>query len=102
MNYNITSGIDYECVNYDIPDIIEGWLECKNEEECKKYMKEIINEKYQIMTGEFIKCLLKLCALSKEINKMSEELGYMNLLNKMQHIEDKILKYVVTPQSLYL
>jgi superfamily II RNA helicase len=102
LNYNIRSGIDYECVNYDIPDIIEGWLECENEEDCKKYMKEIINEKYQIMTGEFIKCLLKLCALSKEINKMSEELGYMNLLNKMQHIEDKILKYVVTPQSLYL
>ena len=33
---------------------------------------------------------------------MCEELGYIELLNKMENIEEKILKYVVTPQSLYL
>lgn len=101
-NFKIISGIDYDTKNYDLPDIIEGWLECKNEHECKDYITNIINIKYEIMTGEFIKCLLKICAIVKEINKMSEELGYIKLLDKMQNIEEKVLKYVVTPQSLYL
>ncbi len=101
-NYKIISGIDYDIKNYDLPDIIEGWLECNNEYECKEYITNIINTKYEIMTGEFIKCLLKICAIVKEINKMSEELGYIQLLDKMQNIEEKVLKYVVTPQSLYL
>ena len=70
--------------------------------ECRIYIKEIINEKYQIMTGEFIKCLLKLTAMVKEIRKMCEELGYIELLNKIENIDENILKYVVTPQSLYL
>lgn len=102
LNYDINTGLDYEKVNYEIPNIIEGWLNCDNEAECRIYIKEIINEKYQIMTGEFIKCLLKLTAMVKEIRKMCEELGYIELLNKIEMIDKKILKYVVTPQSLYL
>jgi superfamily II RNA helicase len=101
-NFNIISGINYDNKNYDIPDIIEGWLNCNDEMECRNYIKDIINTKYEIMTGEFVKCLLKICAIIKEINKMCEELGYIELLNKMENIEEKILKYVVTPQSLYL
>ena len=101
-NFNIISGINYDNKNYDIPDIIEGWINCNNEMECRNYIKDIINTKYEIMTGEFVKCLLKICAIIKEINKMCEELGYIELLNKMENIEEKILKYVVTPQSLYL
>ena len=100
--FNIISGINYDNKNYDIPDIIEGWINCNNEMECRNYIKDIINTKYEIMTGEFVKCLLKICAIIKEINKMCEELGYIELLNKMENIEEKILKYVVTPQSLYL
>ena len=100
--FNIISGINYDNKNYDIPDIIEGWINCNDEMECRNYIKDIINTKYEIMTGEFVKCLLKICAIIKEINKMCEELGYIELLNKMENIEEKILKYVVTPQSLYL
>lgn len=101
-NYNIRTGVDYDQRNYDIPDIIENWLECKDEIECRKYIKEVVNDTYGVMTGEFIKCLLKLSAATKEINKMCEELGFIELMNKIKNIETKILKYVVTPQSLYL
>ena len=101
-NYNINSGVDYDKRNYDIPDIIESWLNCKDEKECRIYIKDVVNSKYEIMTGEFIKCLLKLSAATKEINKMCEELGYIELMDKMKDIDTKILKYVVTPQSLYL
>ncbi len=101
-NFKIISGIDYDKKNYDLPDIIEGWLNCNNETECREYIRDVINMKYEIMTGEFIKCLLKICAIIKEINKMCEELGYIELLDKFQNIEENVLKYVVTPQSLYL
>tara|TARA_Y100000992_G_scaffold302529_1_gene277119 strand:+ start:526 stop:3000 length:2475 start_codon:yes stop_codon:yes gene_type:complete len=102
-NYNIyNSGVDYEEKNYDVPNMIEGWINCENEEECKIYLKEIINEHYQVMTGEFVKVLLKLCAVNKEILNMCLNMNYIELANKMQNIESKILKYVVTPQSLYL
>jgi hypothetical protein len=102
-NYNIyNSGVDYEEKNYDVPNMIEGWINCESEEDCKKYLKEIINKHYEVMTGEFVKVLLKLCAVNKEILNMCLNMNYIELANKMQNIESKILKYVVTPQSLYL
>ena len=101
-NYNVNSGVDYDKRNYDIPDIIESWLNCNDEKECRIYIKDVVNCKYEIMTGEFIKCLLKLSAATKEINKMCDELGYVGLMDKMKDIDTKLLKYVVTPQSLYL
>ena len=66
------------------------------------YLKEVINENYQVMTGEFVKTLLKLCAINKEITNMCMEMNYVELANKLQNVENKIMKYVVTSQSLYL
>ena len=102
-NYGINySGVDYQQKNYDIPDMIEGWMNCNDEKECKDYLKEVINENYQVMTGEFVKTLLKLCAINKEITNMCMEMNYVELANKLQNVENKIMKYVVTSQSLYL
>ena len=102
MNFDINSGTIYNNLNFDLPDIIYNWLNCEDEESCKIFINEVVNEKYEIMTGEFIKALLKISAIIKEIRKMCEELGYIELLNKFQKIDERILKYVVTPQSLYL
>jgi hypothetical protein len=102
MNFDINSGTTYNNLNYDLPDIIYNWLNCEDEESCKIFINEVVNDKYEIMTGEFIKALLKISAIIKEIRKMCEELGYIQLLNKFQKIDERILKYVVTPQSLYL
>ena len=102
MNFDINSGTIYNNLNFDLPDIIYNWLNCEDEESCKIFINEVVNDKYEIMTGEFIKALLKISAIIKEIRKMCEELGYIELLNKFQKIDERILKYVVTPQSLYL
>ena len=102
MNFDINSGTTYNNLNFDLPDIIYNWLNCEDEESCKIFINEVVNDKYEIMTGEFIKALLKISAIIKEIRKMCEELGYIDLLNKFQKIDERILKYVVTPQSLYL
>ena len=102
-NYGINyTGINYEEKNYDIPDMIEGWMNCENEIECKNYLKDVINEHYEVMTGEFVKILLKLCAINKEIVNMCMEMDYIDVANKLQNVENKIMKYIVTSQSLYL
>lgn len=102
-NYKIwNTGIDYKEKTPELPELVEEWILSENEIECKRFLKEKINGEYKIMTGEFVKTLLKLCAMNKEIIKMSLSLSYIDLANKLQNIENKILKYVITPQSLYL
>ncbi len=102
-NYKIwNTGIDYNERTPELPELVEEWILSENEIECKRFLKEKINDEYKIMTGEFVKTLLKLCAMNKEIIKMSLSLSYIDLANKLQNIENKILKYVITPQSLYL
>jgi hypothetical protein len=55
-----------------------------------------------IFLGEFVKALLKINNIAAEIASIAEKMGNMNLLALLKSIPDKILKYVVTNQSLYV
>jgi hypothetical protein len=46
--------------------------------------------------------LLKINNISKEMEKVAEITGNMQLLNKLKEIPSITLKYVVTNQSLYV
>jgi superfamily II RNA helicase len=99
---SMKTGINYEsALNYDMPDIIVEWIRCENEEECKWFVQTRLSEK-GISIGDFVKAVMKISVIAKELSIVSEEMGNVELLYKLSMIDGKILKYVTTSQSLYI
>lgn len=99
---SMKTGIDYtNALNYDMPDIMMEWSKCENEEECKWFVQTRLFEK-GISIGDFVKSVMKVSVISKELSNMAEKMGNVELLHKLSMIDGKILKYVTTSQSLYL
>jgi len=98
--FQINTGID-DKFHYDLIEYVIQWIDCKNSNDCKILLKQIEFEK-DIFLGEFVKALLKINTITLEMEKIVEEIGNIELLNKLKEISPKILKYVVTNQSLYI
>ena len=96
----IDSGSSYE-INFDIQTEILDWCSCETEEECKKIINSVKREK-NISLGDFVKAILKINNIAKEIEKICEIKNNIVLLEKIKQIPVLTLKYVVTNQSLYL
>jgi superfamily II RNA helicase len=97
---NINSGIEYT-FHYDLLNYVEKWCYCENVVDCKKVLQDLENDKH-IFLGEFVKALLKINNICNEFENICEMFGNIELLNKLREIPNKILKYVVTNQSLYV
>jgi superfamily II RNA helicase len=97
---NIESGFDYS-MHFDLIDYIIRWCECKNENECKKIIQQILTEK-EIFLGEFVKAILKINNITSEMEKIAELLGDMEFLSILKQVPQLTLKYVATNQSLYV
>ena len=96
----IDSGSSYE-INFDIQTEILDWCACESEEECKKIIDTVKREK-NISLGDFVKAILKINNIAKEMEKICELKNNIVLLEKIKQIPVLTLKYVVTNQSLYL
>ena len=55
-----------------------------------------------IFIGEFIKAILKINNIVKEIEKVAILLNNVELMYKLEEVPTLTLKHVVTKQSLYL
>ena len=91
--------VDYTPIQYDLLYYMDKWY---NEEE-KEYCLEIIDEarKNGISLGEWIKAILKVTKMSKEIYKAAVLSEEYELALKLKEIPEKILKSVCINQSLY-
>ena len=99
---NIYSGFQYfEALMYDMPDLVNGWCYCNNEQQCKYYLQNNVAEK-QISAGDFTKALLKISTIAKELAVVAEKMTQMECLQKLTNVDSKILKYITTAQSLYI
>jgi len=96
----IHTGSSYD-INYDLQPYIMAWYEAADEVECKAVITKIKQEK-NIFLGEFIKGILKINNICAEFEKICELNGNLGLLEKIKVIPNKMLKFVVTNQSLYL
>lgn len=96
----IDSGASYE-INFDIQTEILDWCECETEEDCKKIINSVKHNK-TISLGDFVKAVLKINNIAKEMEKICEIKNNIVLLEKIKQIPVLTLKYVVTNQSLYL
>jgi hypothetical protein len=104
MEYDesVNTGFDYKsALNYDMTDFAMEWAKCESEEECKYFIQVKLEEK-KISVGDFVKAILKISTITKELSSVAEEYGKIELLNKLSKIDGLILKYVTMSQSLYV
>jgi len=88
-------------MHFDLMDYIYEWCNCEDVSDCKLLLQKMETEK-EIFLGEFIKAILKINNISNEFEKVAEQIGNIELLQKLKEISNKTLKYVATNQSLYI
>ena len=100
--YETFSGIDYDgIISYNIASSIMDWCNCTNEFECKRLIETQLYER-DISIGEFTKAVMKISAITNELIKMCESINNIEMLHKLSGIDNMILKFVTTNQSLYI
>lgn len=97
---NIFSGADYH-IQFDLADDIIKWCELSNERECENFLAKLQTEK-GIFIGEFVKAVLKINALAKEMEKICEICGLSDVQHTLSQIGELTMKSVCTSQSLYI
>ena len=60
------------------------------------------NCELNLYEGNFVKNIIKVLNICNEIKYVSETFGYIKLLEKLENMEDKILRDIVSFESLYL
>lgn len=96
LNYNKE---DYELC-YNIYDLVDKWCEASNEYESRNILNECVAR--GLFIGEFVKCLLKIVNISNELNYISRLSANVHLEHLTSQVEEKILKFIATNQSLYI
>ena len=101
----IESGINYDTpLSYDIMDESMAWCDCSSEEECKMFISEHLQKK-EIAIGDFTKAMMKIATIAREMQSVGELdicKHETEWVHKMSKIEDMVLKYIATNQSLYV
>ena len=98
----IRTGISYfDALSFDIIDESMKWCECTNAEECKWFINNSLLEK-GIGIGDFTKAMMKIATVSREWMSIEVLAGNAEFLYKLNRVEELVLKYIATTQSLYL
>ena len=100
LRYDLDTGSEWD-INYDLVTMIQDWYHADDELTCKTILQKMQYEK-EIFLGEFVKSLIKITNIIKELVKVSEILCDVEFQNKLACCNEKIMKYVVTNQSLYI
>lgn len=103
---NIHTGIAYDTeFTYHIIDEAMEWCDCATEQDCRVFLQLKLAEK-GISVGDFTKAILKISTISKEFRTLFEMCEVCKeqteWLYKLTQVEETILKYVATSQSLYV
>ena len=99
--YQLDTGAEYD-IHFELIDYIIKWCNATNEMQCCEIINSIKIEK-ELFLGEFIKAILKINNIGKELEKICELLNNINLLQKVKTIPELTLKYVaLKPITLYL
>ena len=100
--FDVNSGYNYhDSLIFDVVDLVMEWSNLESEEQCKYFIQTKLNV-LEISLGDFIKALLKISTINKELIKLSIESKKPNLESKLSKIDGYILKFVATTQSLYV
>ena len=112
LNSNIENIIDLECnysmntntanieLSYDLIPYILKWINAENEQTCRLILEDLNN--IGIFVGDFSKALLKINNICNELNETFELINNVKMAYITSLVSDKLLKFVVTNQSLYI
>lgn len=81
-------------------EIMNDWYDADQETQCKTILHSL--QEYNIFTGEFIKFVLKNVAIIEELKHISQCFSYTKLLHNLSYIQPKIMKSIVSNQSIYV
>jgi superfamily II RNA helicase len=84
----------------DLCDIISNWCKAESNDECNNLLSEIYT--LGVSTGDFVKAVLKINALSNELSGVCELFNFMDFKQKLERISDLTMKHIVTNKSLYI
>ena len=87
-------------LTYDICEPTLAWCEADDNDKCKNILQEL--NYYQIFTGDYIKAILKIVKMCKELQKPAELLMDYEFLQILTFVSDCLLKFIATNQSLYI
>ena len=96
--YELSSMNQYD-LQYVMYDYIHRWMECNDEPSCLQFIRAF---KSEFFLGDFVKCCLKLIHMSNEISSLCEYVNDLVLLEKIKDGKHKIMKFIMSNQSLYL
>ena len=99
-DFQLDTGSEYS-IHFELIDYLVEWCNAQNEQSCISIINTIKREK-ELFLGEFIKAILKINNICKELEKICEIIQNLNLLQKIKEIPELTLKYVATNQSLYI
>ena len=88
-------------MHFDLADDAIKWCELKTDAECEFFLLDLQKQK-GIFIGEFVKAMLKINAIAKELQKVCETNGRTDIQFTLSQIGDLTLKSVCTSQSLYV
>jgi hypothetical protein len=94
----ILSGFDCE-LHYVLVDYVMEWCDCETEEMCKQVIQRIEIE--GIFLGDFVKALLKIVNIAREVEKVSIYLN-IPLMESVSKVPSALMKYIINNQSLYI
>ena len=101
QQYNIYSGSNYER-NFDIQEHVMNWCDAEGDIACKEIISNIQTTSQTLFIGDFIKAILKINNIASEVERASESINQIHLIEKVRKIPALTLKYVATTQSLYI
>ena len=89
-------------IQYDLMSLMRKWYDVvESQEDCLIFFHHMKNEKH-IFMGDFVKACLKIVAMINELRIICENDNNYEFLEKINHIENKLKKFIVSNNSLYL
>lgn len=101
IKYELSSINQYE-FQYSMYHYVGEWFDnCNNEEECLKFIQRF-KEETNMFLGDLVKCFFKLLHICDECSNICEYMNNYDLLKKLKEGKHKIMKFIITNESLYL
>ena len=97
--YTLDIGEDYT-FQTTLCETVGLWLTLSTPPECDNFLRELSVS--GMFTGEFIKAILKINAIAKELSAVCEVHNYIELKQKLDKIPENTMKHVVSNVSLYV
>ena len=96
----LDTGLERE-YHFDMVKTLLDWCNADTEMKCKVVIQQAQYDK-GLFLGEFIKSLLKVVNIVNELKNIALILNDVSFQHKLTYCEEKVMKFVVTNQSLYL